>query len=55
MRSHVLLAACGAHELAYENNNEGAFTSALLQLLKVTGVGSITYAEIIDRLEDLPK
>ncbi|KAH7921890.1 hypothetical protein BV22DRAFT_1131900 [Leucogyrophana mollusca] len=50
--SHVLLAACGADELAREENKQGVFTSALIEALKF-GAHKLTYAELLQRLPPL--
>lgn len=57
LRSHVLLAACGSDELAYENTKirRGAFTTALMQTLIAAGVDKLTYMGLMDRLPTLPK
>ncbi|KAG8795058.1 hypothetical protein FRC12_018354 [Ceratobasidium sp. 428] len=48
--SHVLLAACGASEVAYEHKDRGVFTSALLAVLNAMNVDKLTYNELIKRL-----
>jgi Caspase domain len=53
LRSHVLLAACGAKELAFEQEGRGAFTSALLELLRTICAQNITYANLLQRLPTL--
>ena len=57
LRSHVLLAACGSEELAYENTRlrRGAFTTAFVQTLIDAGVDKLTYTGFMDRLPNLPK
>ncbi|KZV76182.1 hypothetical protein PENSPDRAFT_474063 [Peniophora sp. CONT] len=56
LRSHIVLAACGPKENAYEDRqrHEGRFTSALLRVLKGAGADAITYAELMRRLDNLP-
>lgn len=53
MRTHVLLAACGQREQAYEDqippNYPGHFTRALLALLRGIGVDRLTYKSCIQR------
>ncbi|KAH7923100.1 hypothetical protein BV22DRAFT_1130887 [Leucogyrophana mollusca] len=51
--SHVLLAACGADELAREENGRGVFTLALIEALKRFGADKLTYAELLQRLPPL--
>ncbi|KAF8436543.1 caspase domain-containing protein [Boletus edulis BED1] len=51
LRSHVLLAACGETELAYEHGGRGLFTSALLATLKSCAVNDLTYAGLLDRIQ----
>jgi hypothetical protein len=51
--SHILLAACGAKEFAYEEQGKGVFTTALLKLLSLVGVENVTYANLLDRLPHL--
>ncbi|KAF8519186.1 caspase domain-containing protein [Gautieria morchelliformis] len=57
LRSHILLAACGAEELAYENTKlgRGAFTTAFIQTLKTADVHKLTYMGFMDRLPNLPR
>ncbi|KAG9121557.1 hypothetical protein FRC07_002433 [Ceratobasidium sp. 392] len=50
LRSHVLLAACGSQELAYETDGAGDFTTALLKTLKEYGADKTTYKGCIQRL-----
>jgi hypothetical protein len=51
MRSHILLAACGAKERAYEAQGKGVFTTALLKLLYEDDAQTLTYANL---LRDFP-
>jgi hypothetical protein len=53
LRSHILLAACGAKELAYEDQGKGIFTAALLNLLSTVGAHNVTYANLLQRLPSL--
>ncbi|KAF8752570.1 Caspase domain [Rhizoctonia solani] len=55
MDSHVLLAACGHGEVAFENKLEkrGYFSSALLELLRGAKIDSLTYRGCIQRLPPL--
>ncbi|KAG9123528.1 hypothetical protein FRC07_014828 [Ceratobasidium sp. 392] len=55
LRSHVLLAACGSQELAYETDGAGDFTAALLKTLKEYGADKTTYKGCIQRLPVLQK
>ncbi|KAG9121488.1 hypothetical protein FRC07_002546, partial [Ceratobasidium sp. 392] len=50
LRSHVLLAACMATEVAWEREGRGEFTSAILSILKNTAVDKMTYTELKDSL-----
>ncbi|KAH7337210.1 caspase domain-containing protein [Rhizoctonia solani] len=52
IESHVLLAACGHGEVAFENGAEGYgyFSNALLKLLKNIKVDSLTYTGCMQRL-----
>ena len=54
MQSHVLLAACGAHELALEDQGRGVFTQALLFLLTGVGADKIRYRDVLEMIYDLP-
>jgi hypothetical protein len=56
LASHVLLAACKLSERALERDGRGAFTQALLKLLRDSTIrtDAITYKETIERLDDLP-
>jgi hypothetical protein len=56
LRSHVLLAACGAEELAWETHGRGAFTVAFLETLIAAGApDNVTYTGLMQRLPSLPK
>jgi hypothetical protein len=55
LRSHVLLAACGSEELAYETEGVGDFTAALLKTLKQYGADRTTYKGCMYRLPTLQK
>ncbi|KAG8734608.1 hypothetical protein FRC10_011615 [Ceratobasidium sp. 414] len=55
LRNHVLLAACGSEELAYETDGMGDFTSALLKTLKQYGADRTTYKGCIQRFPILQK
>ncbi|KAJ2925322.1 hypothetical protein H1R20_g11779, partial [Candolleomyces eurysporus] len=48
--SHVLLAACGREQLAYEKDGRGMFTTALLSTLEGIKLQTTTYASLMDRL-----
>ncbi|KAL6306604.1 hypothetical protein BKA93DRAFT_148884 [Sparassis latifolia] len=50
LRSHVLLAACGAGERAQEFNKRGRFTQAILERLSMAGTANITYKELIQQI-----
>ncbi|TDL18811.1 hypothetical protein BD410DRAFT_842529 [Rickenella mellea] len=52
--SHVLLAACGQTELAFENNKRGLFTRALLDALEKSDLRTITYKSLIRKIQ-IPK
>lgn len=56
LQSHVLLAACSPEQSAYEDcgTREGRFTSAFLNVLEVAGTDTMTYSELIRRLDKLP-
>lgn len=56
LRSHVVLAACNSDESAYEDRftREGRFTSAFLRVLEVSGTDTMTYSELVRRLDTLP-
>ncbi|ELU39050.1 mycorrhiza-upregulated peptidase C14 [Rhizoctonia solani AG-1 IA] len=55
MGSHVILAACGHAEVAFENGAEkhGYFSSALLKLLRSVQIDSLTYRACMQRLPPL--
>ncbi|KAF8983561.1 caspase domain-containing protein [Cyathus striatus] len=55
LRSHVLLAACGAGETSKEKGGTGLFTTALLDTLMSVGADKVTYGDLIQRLPSLPK
>ncbi|QRV92055.1 ICE-like protease (caspase) p20 domain protein [Ceratobasidium sp. AG-Ba] len=50
LRSHVLLAACGSNEVAWERDGRGEFTSALLSILGVPHLNQMSYSELMDSL-----
>jgi len=53
--SHTILAACGARELAQEDNTRrGVFTKALLTTLRTVGADKVTYRDILTRMPALP-
>ncbi|CAE6493602.1 unnamed protein product [Rhizoctonia solani] len=45
--SHILLAACGSREKAWERDQRGQFTTALLKALRTCGVENITYHNLL--------
>lgn len=55
MQSHVLLAACGHAELAYErtNSKNGYFTSTLLQVLRSGRIDELTYKSCMENFPRL--
>ena len=55
LRSHVLLAACGAEETAKEQKGRGAFTKALLDALNAVSVDTISYADLLQRMHAIPE
>ncbi|KAF8970609.1 hypothetical protein BDZ97DRAFT_1914501 [Flammula alnicola] len=46
LESHVLIAACGRGERAYESGGHGHFTAAFLELLEREGRDNLIYSEI---------
>ncbi|KAK0471053.1 caspase domain-containing protein [Armillaria novae-zelandiae] len=52
--SHVLLTACKQGQEATERDGHGAFTSALLSLLRQNDVDKLTYQDVILNLPGLP-
>lgn len=50
LQSHVLLAACGEKEFAYEYEGRGQFTTALLEMLNSSAIDELTYSEVIERI-----
>ena len=57
LRSHVLLAACGADETAKEDRTimRGDFTKAFLETLRTIGADKVTYTDLIQRIPQLPE
>ena len=55
LRSHVLLAACGAMETARETGGRGVFTKALLTLLRRDGVEKLRYSDVLKRMDAIPR
>lgn len=53
-KSHVLLAACGAGELAREVHGRGAFTQVLLDTLHGRNIQKISYADLLHLMPILP-
>ncbi|KAJ2926726.1 hypothetical protein H1R20_g10359, partial [Candolleomyces eurysporus] len=61
MRSHILLAACSANELAREDavkrgqdsDARGRFTAALLELLREVSPNQITYSDVLIRIPSI--
>jgi hypothetical protein len=54
LRSHVLLAACGAEENAKEELGRGYFTKRLLATLEAVGADKVTYADLVQQIPSLP-
>lgn len=54
LKSHVLLAACGAEENAKEENGRGYFTEALIKTLGVVDTDKVTYTDLINQIPNLP-
>lgn len=54
LRSHVLLAACGARELAWESHGQGEFTHMLLEILRANDITSLTYSGLMHNFPPLP-
>ncbi|KAF8548558.1 hypothetical protein OG21DRAFT_1422872 [Imleria badia] len=50
LRSHVLLAACGEKERAFEHEGRGQFTTAILETLKNRAIDDITYTEVLEHI-----
>ena len=55
LRSHILLSACGAKEIAREDQGMGVFTAALLKLLSEISTHNVTYARLLQLLPSLPE
>ena len=55
VESHVLLAACGAQELAIEDQGRGVFTQALLFLLTSVSPDNIRYCDVLKMIYELPE
>ncbi|KAG8731338.1 hypothetical protein FRC11_004469, partial [Ceratobasidium sp. 423] len=51
--SHILLAACGSREKAWERDQRGQFTTALLTALRTCDVEKITYHNLLISLPKL--
>ncbi|KIJ27950.1 hypothetical protein M422DRAFT_71496 [Sphaerobolus stellatus SS14] len=54
LRSHVLIAACGAEEKAREHCGRGIFTEALVKTLRSVGADKVTYQDVLKRIPALP-
>ena len=52
--SPILLAACGKHERAHEEQSEGVFTKALIDLLNKVPWRNLSYATLFKSLPKLP-
>ncbi|CAG8611072.1 1995_t:CDS:2, partial [Acaulospora colombiana] len=53
--SHVLLAACGASERAYERAGQGDFTRAILETLSKLSRKDLSYRDLIRKLPPLAR
>ena len=53
LRSHILLAACGPEEAAYEDKGSGVFTTSLLKTLSAVGAQNVTYTNLLQRIPGL--
>ncbi|KIK61890.1 hypothetical protein GYMLUDRAFT_260464 [Collybiopsis luxurians FD-317 M1] len=52
--SHVLLAGCASHQTSKEILGRGRFTVALMSLLRKSDINTMTYQDVISRVDDLP-
>lgn len=52
--SHVFLSACGGDESAYEVNERGVFTRALLKVLESAASERVSCEELVKKLAILP-
>ncbi|PBK67529.1 hypothetical protein ARMSODRAFT_313442 [Armillaria solidipes] len=52
--SHILLAACGRKQKAWETQKKGIFTRALLQAVKETPGAYLTYRSLMLRFDKMP-
>ncbi|PPQ84732.1 hypothetical protein CVT25_013797 [Psilocybe cyanescens] len=53
LRSHVLLAACASDEKAYEHQDRGIFSTALLDLFQTVPLDQLRYCEILPRMRPI--
>lgn len=51
--SHILLAGSGMEQPGNEKHDGGAFTKALIDVLKTLRTRNITYRELVENMEDL--
>ncbi|KAF8607151.1 hypothetical protein BDV93DRAFT_552894 [Ceratobasidium sp. AG-I] len=52
--SHAFYASCGSNERAYEKQGRGAFTVALLDTIRASGINNITHRKLIASLPLIP-
>ncbi|KAK0452256.1 caspase domain-containing protein [Armillaria borealis] len=52
--SHILLAACGRNQKAWETQKKGIFTRALLQAVRETPGAYLTYRSLMLRFDKMP-
>ncbi|KAK0451477.1 caspase domain-containing protein [Armillaria borealis] len=52
--SHILLAACGRNQYAWEENERGLFTDALLEGMEKTPISQLTYRSLMYNLKMPP-
>ena len=55
LSSHVLLSACSADEVAREDGGKGRFTTALLKVFNKTSPDQLTYEQVMNRLDQIPR
>lgn len=52
--AHILISACSPSEKARENQGRGAFSIALLKLLRTVPPNELRYSELLSRMDQIP-
>ncbi|KJA22181.1 hypothetical protein HYPSUDRAFT_41353 [Hypholoma sublateritium FD-334 SS-4] len=54
LHAYILISACSPSEKARENQGRGAFSTALLKLLRTVPPNELRYSELLSRMDQIP-